>query len=243
MVKALPAINYLDQATSNNVLMAKYLRDLALWLPPSTDEAKRWGYSTNFLEVLYLDSLPKLETHGVAKVVVTPSHEKQEPKIELMVNPDVFQVIVEFDFDSYWSAGKELRKRLALDLLQSGLLHIAKARSWNTSPLQEAYHAALAKGLVSERPWTKRVTSPNKKLAAEIWCRYDSDRADLFVHILRGKKEIQNIPVATVKPGDVWIREAIGKLEWIAANEIKLTSKDGAHFHRITFEGEELVNR
>jgi hypothetical protein len=93
--------------------MAKYLRDIVLSFDQKIDQQFGFKLETNFLEILYLNSLPKIWTGGIAKVIIT--------------------------------ACEEISK------------------TWVTS----------------------------------------------------------------VKPGDVWINEVIGKIEWISLSQIRLISKDG----------------
>ena len=167
--------------------------------------------------------MPKLETKPVAKVVVTPCAPPAETKLELMVNPDVLQLLKPFNFDRYWTADKETRKRIALDFLQEGLLEVAEIKHWDKKPLEEAYTVAL----VSDRPWTKAVTGPDRRTKAQAWCRYDSDQADVSIVFSKRGDELCRTFVATVKPGDVWIRDVIGKLEWLSNTTIRLSSRDG----------------
>jgi hypothetical protein len=142
--------------------------------------------------------------------------------------PDILQFSKLFDFDTYFASDKETRKRIALDFLQNGILAVAKARGWNMKPFHDAYKAVLAKNFVCYRPWSKPITSPDRKHKAQVWCNYASDKAEIFIVIFRRNEIANKTLVATVKPGDVWIRGAVGKLAWLSSDKVKLTSHDGS---------------
>lgn len=208
--------------------MAKYLKDVSIYLLPHSEEARRWGMCTNFLEDLYRQYLVQMKTNGVAKIAVTPVRNPVDPRIRILVNPTVLQVFRPFDFDAFWGAGDADKKRISLDLLQAGLLEVAEAKGWDSRPLIGAYNKILEADFVNERPWSKSVASRDKSLIAQIWCRYDSDKADLFFMIRRKGGRDSRAFITSVKPGDVWINDVLGKLEWISEDKVTLISKDAS---------------
>lgn len=205
--------------------MAKYLRDIVL--SGERDPEFTFKLETNFLEVLYINCLPKTQTDGIFKVIIQACRLVPTKKLDNMI--DVLRLWKPFDFDAYFAADKAIRKRLALEFLQDGLLEVARIRGWKTDPFDIAYKAVLARGLVNNGPWRwcKPVTSPDRVLKAQAWVNYDSDKADVFLTLTRRNEVVAKVLVTSVKPGDVWINEAIGKLEWVSADEAKLTSRDG----------------
>lgn len=205
--------------------MGKYLRDAVLSCAKDLDPHFNFKLQTNFLEILYLDCLPKVQTDGVSKIIVRACKVLPSQKLENM--GDVLQLNKRFDFYAYFAAEKGPRKRIALEFLQAGLLEVAVIRGWDTSPFHEAYKAVLAKNLVNYRPWIKPVSSPNRKHKAQVWCNYESDKAEIFIVIFRRNEIVNKTLVTTVKPGDVWIRGAVGKLAWLSSDKVKLTSHDG----------------
>lgn len=206
--------------------MAKYLRDISIWVSSEEKNATNLALETNFLEVLYLDCLPKVETGGIAKVVIRPRRTVVDEALKLMINPSVIHFSKEFDFEKYDGAEKPAKKRMALDFLQSSLIEVAQLKMWNCKPFLEAYNAVLARNLVNERPWGKPVMGP-KRIKAQPWCNYDSDKAEIYVAFFKGTKLLGKVRLADVQPGDVWINEAVGKLEWESEVDVKLTSRDG----------------
>ena len=205
--------------------MAKYLHEVVLSCSKDIGPEFAFKLQTNFLELLYIDCLPRVQTNGVFKVIVQASKVLPPKKLENMV--DVLQLNRPFDFAAYFAAGKEARERIALEFLQDGLLEVATIRGWETNPFHEAYNAVLAKKLVNYRPWSKPVTSPDRKHKAQVWCNWGSDEAEIFIVIFKGKEVVGKTLVATVKPGNVWIRRAIGKLEWVSPDRAQLTSCEG----------------
>lgn len=206
--------------------MAKYLRDISFWVSSEEKNTTNFPLETNFLEVLYLDCLPKTETGGIAKVVIRPHRTVVDEALKLMINPGVIHFSKEFDFGKYGGAEKQTRKRMALDFLQTSLMEVAQLKMWNCKPFLEAYDAVLARDLVNERPWGKPVMGP-KRIKAQPWCNYDSDKAEICIAFFSGTKHLGKVWLADVQPGDVWINEAVGKLEWESEEDVKLTSRDG----------------
>jgi hypothetical protein len=211
--------------------MGKYLRDIVLSCRKEIDPEFSFKLQTNFLEILYLDCLPQTRTDGVGKVIIEacqnlPIEPRQSPRagqqIELENMIDVLRLNALFDFAAYFAASKEVRKRIALEFLQDGLLKVATIRGWQTSTFHEAYKAVLAKDLISYRPWSKPVTSPDRKHKAQVWCKYDSDAAEVLLIISHRKNVVSKTSVVTVKPGDVWIRGAIGELRWLSTDRVEL---------------------
>jgi hypothetical protein len=214
--------------------MGKFLRDVVLSCsegshPQNSKPIFAFGIQTNFLERLYLDSLPKTRTDGIAKVIIEackslPIEPPQSPragqqkKLENMI--DVLRLHKIFDFEAYFAADKETRKRLALDCLQEGLLEVAAIRGWDNAPLQQAYKTILAGEVVSWRPWGRALRSPDGKLKAEVWCKYDSDKAEIFILVLRRGKLVSKEMVTTVKSGDVWIRQA-ARVRWASDEKVE----------------------
>jgi len=210
--------------------MAKYLRDIVLSCERGMDPRFSLKLETNFLEIIYLNCLPKTQTDGIVKVIVQACKAVPPKKLDVMI--DVLRLWKPFNFEAYFAAGKEPRKRMALEFLQDGLLEVARIRGWSSDPFDQAYKAVLEKGLVNDGPWrwSKPVTSPDRKFKAQAWVNYDSDKADVFIAVTRRDEVVSKTPATSVKPGDVWINQVIGKLEWTATDKVRLTSKDGKQF-------------
>ena len=208
-----------------NDSMAKYLSDIVLSSGKDFDPEFRFRFQIHFLEQLYIDHLPKVLTNGIFKVIIEACGVLPPKKIDNMV--DVLKLNKLFDFETYFAAGKETRKRIALEFLQDGLLEVAAIRDWETNPFHEAYKAVLAKNFVCYRPWSKPVTSPDRRYKAEVWCNFDSDKAEIFIVVFHRKEVMRKALVTTVKPGNVSIRGAIGKLEWLSADKVQLSPRDG----------------
>jgi hypothetical protein len=205
--------------------MGKYLRDLDLRVSTNAEERARWGTSTNFLEILYFNCLPRVQTNGVGKVIVEACKTLPPRKMEVML--DILQINKLFDFEAYFAAGKEIRKRIALEFLQDGILEIATIRGWDTNPFHQAYKTVLAKNFVNYLPWSKSITSPDRRHKAQVWAEYDSDKADIFLVIFHRKEIVSKTFVVSVQAGGVFIRGAIGKLEWLSPEKVVLTPREG----------------
>ena len=214
--------------------MAKFLRDLDLVSSTTREEATRWAYSKNFLDTLYFSCLPKVQTNGIGKVIISACRVAPAKKLDNMV--DVLQLNKPFDFEGYFAADKETRKRIALDFLQAGLLEVAAIQRWDNAPFHEAYKCVLEGNFVNYLTWHKPVSSPDRKYKAQVCCNYDSDKAELFLVVTHRKKVTSKTSVTTVKPGDVWIRCAIGKLEWLSNTEVQLSPRPGTYDYEAQYK-------
>lgn len=219
--------------------MGKYLRDVVLSCAKSVDPEFNFKLQSNFLEILYLDCLPKTFTSGTSKVIVEACKIIPPKKLETML--DVLRLNKLFDFEGYFAAEKETRKRIALEFLQDGLLEVAAIRGWDINPFHEAYKAVLARNFVNYRPWSKPVTSPDRKHKAQVWCNYDSDKAEVFIVVFHRKDVVSKTLVTTVKPGDVWIRGAIGNLQWLSADQVQLSPREGKNDWEARYEPVQVV--
>jgi hypothetical protein len=206
--------------------MSKYLRDISFWFSSEEEKGTQLSYETNFLELLYLDCLPKVETGGIAKVVLHPCRTVVGEPLKLINNPDVIRFSKVFDFTLYGRSDKQTKKLMALEFLQSSLMEVAQIKKWDCQPFLKAYNTVLAKNLINERPWGKPITGP-KRVKAQPWCSYDSDKAAIYIAFFSGPNLLGKVWITDVKPGDVWINEAVGKLEWESERDVKLTSRDG----------------
>ena len=220
--------------TCERLPMAKFLRDLDLRVSATSAEEWRWGTSTNFLDTLYFNCLPKVQTNGTGKVIIEACKVMPSTKLEKMI--DVLRLNKLFDFEAYFAADKEPRKRIALDFLQAGLLEVAELRGWDNAPFHEAYKCVLARNFVNYLTWSKPVVSPDRKYKAQVCCNYDSDKAELFLVVTHRKEVVSKMPVTTVKPGDVWIRCAIGKLEWPSTNKVQLSPRANGYDYEAKYD-------
>jgi hypothetical protein len=180
-----------------------------------------------------------VQTNGIGKVIISACKILPPKKLDNMV--DVLDLHKLLDFEAYFAAEKETRERIALEFLQDGLLEVAEIRGWDTNPFHEAYKAVLAKNFVCYRPWSKPVTSPDRKHKAQVWCNYDSDKAEIFIVVFYRKDVVSKTLVTTVKPGGVWIRGAIGKLHWLSADKVELAPRDGKNEWEAKYEAVQVV--
>jgi len=208
--------------------MGKYLRDIVLCGSKDIPSRIEFNLQTNFLEKLYLANLPRVYTNGISKIIVEACSDISVAKEQKML--DVLQISKVFDFKKYFAVEDEEKKRIALDFLQSGLLGVATMLGWDDEPFHLAYTQILSKKLLYEGNWGKPLSSPGKKYKAQIWCRYDLGKADIYVEFLKGKQKICHEFIKSVQPGDVFINAVIGRLEWLSENELKITSRDKNNF-------------
>jgi len=166
---------------------------------------------------LYLKCLGKYNTYGVSKILVRlDDQQKNENKIEHLLN--VIIVNKKFDFVEYFKQNKDQRKKMMLDILQLGVIDVAKTQKMSMDKFLDAYNCCLKKQLKNE--WLRKnkyLMSPNKKWYAGIYCTYDIDffRTET-IFLNSDKKEIGRVKLFSTEPHQV---EEMGKMQWDSTSE------------------------
>jgi hypothetical protein len=207
--------------------MARYLRDIAVVASRSYERGSEFNLQTNWLEQLFLSKLPKLETNGVFKVIAQAVPERNEEALEDLV--DVLCMSTYFDFDSYWAADKDGRKRAALAFLHATLIAVAGRRGWPAAPIDTAMQCVSEGPLIYMGRLKKTKTaSPDGRRTAEVLFSFDSDAIVVSLSITqRRPKSERRVEVGKVEPGLVFLSRAVKDLQWIDSDRILLISRTG----------------
>lgn len=173
---------------------------------------------------LYLSCLKKYDAGKIKKVVIEIVDKSVDDSIEDLV--DVLRIQREFDFKKYFASGKYDKKKMLVDVIQDGLMSIAKQRNWDTDPLIDAYRNCLDKGF--EHQWLRKdklFLSPDRKNYAGVFCKWDTDELEVFALFFNKEKdEIKRTELFRCKSIDA---EPMGKMGWDkATNAFYLYSKD-----------------
>jgi len=96
---------------------------------------------------------------------------------------DVAVIHRRFDFEAWFVANKFDKKRMIIEEIYGGMLHLAEHFGWEKEPLHKAFEAC--KSANYENAWTVEKlgnkTSTNRKFKAKIYVEYDIDEFRTFV--------------------------------------------------------------
>src|SRR6266498_1297273 len=145
------------------------------------ERLKQFNLTTWCICQLYLSCLGKYSSGVFKKAVVRVIPDKTDNNvIEDMV--DVISVYKTFDFEKFFQLkDKYAKKKMLLEVLQDGLLTMAKQQGWNIDPLLDSYNCCIKKNL--EHKWLrhdKYLLSPGRKYYAGIFCHWDIDKFEVF---------------------------------------------------------------
>lgn len=187
------------------------------------------GGQTWCIQQLYIKCLPKYHTGNFKKAIISLiSNNETEDKVENMV--DVISITKVFDFEKYSQLSEKYdKKKMLLDVLQAGMITLAKHGGWSIDPLIDAYDCCLAKNL--EHKWLRKgkyFLSPDRKYYAGVFCNWDIGTFEAFAIFLnKQKEEISKIKLFEREPWDV---DPMGKMGWDKeTGEFYMYSKDERH--------------
>ncbi|MDH6310605.1 hypothetical protein M2451_003476 [Dysgonomonas sp. PFB1-18] len=90
------------------------------------------------------------------------------------------EAFVDFDFKMYFSLDKFKKKRMQLEAINEGMVHIAKQEGWDTNSLQDAYNNCLERDLEYQFNIGKPKSSPNRRCKIGLWCNWDIDIIEVY---------------------------------------------------------------
>lgn len=192
---------------------------------------------TQCVSSLFLDLLSPLSTTGVEKVIISLVPHLNEPTLEKLGT--IVKIKQAFEFDSYWELDPLEGKRTILDHIYSGLLAVCAVYEWDSQIVRRAYSLAIDCGIVNYKLWRKPVANVSKNWFAQIYTLYEQDKVDLGVVVTSSNGElICKKQLVTLMPHDLFIDDALGRLEWICYNKVQLTSKDKKQKWAVTISQE-----
>jgi hypothetical protein len=142
-------------------------------------------FAIQVVELYLWHASRKVRTEGVAKVLVVlrPRATTEQPRDA----GDGRRVDWPFDFESHEKLADFEKRRLLLEQLRAALTWLALRHRWDTSPLERAYAASLAAGLVFRgRLLRKDVRHPKLDLRANCSFEFRNDRIIVSVVVLDG---------------------------------------------------------
>jgi len=200
-----------------------FLRYLSITTPRKSKVAFGHNGITPGIEKLYLFCLGKFNSGQFAKVIVEVGG-SGDRSMDKMI--DVIRISERFDFEKYAAEDVFGKRKMVLDVLQSGLLAISTAEGWDSKPLTAAYNCCLSRNLefkyiFKEKYWR----SPNRQAYAAVYCCYEVEQFEAYVIFFdKSKQEIGRRKLIESPYLDL---EPFGKTSWSEdSNQFLVYSKD-----------------
>jgi hypothetical protein len=200
-----------------------FLRDLAITTPRKSKFVFGHNGITPGIEELYLFCLGKFYSGQFAKVIVEVGG-KGDRSLDKMV--DVIRISEEFDFEKYAIEDISGKRKMVIDVLQSGLLAISIAEGWESKRLTDAYECCLSRNLefkyiFKEKYWR----APSRQAYAAIYCCYEVEQFEAYVIFFdKNKHEICR---RKLMDSPYWNLDPFGQASWSEdSNQFIVYTKD-----------------
>ncbi len=159
---------------------------------------------------------------------------------------DLIDVVIihrRFDFEKWFNASKNDKKKLIIEEMHNAMLLLAEHFAWEKQPLINAFEYCESKNF--ETCWHpkhfKAKIAPNKKYKAAIFVEYDLDEFRFFASVQDSQSiEIQRLPLYTVSFQNGFLKEMNeinsilkGKIAW-QNNDFVLFDKNAKEIARVT---------
>jgi len=156
---------------------------------------------------------------------------------------DVAFIHRRFDFEKWFNASKNEKKKLIIEEMHNAMLLLAEHFAWEKQPLINAFEYCESKNF--ETFWHpkhfKAKIAPNKKYKAAIFVEYDLDEFRFFASVYNLQNiEIQRLPLYTVSFQNGFLKEMNeinsilkGKIAW-QNNDFVLFDKNAKEIARVT---------
>lgn len=202
-----------------------YLRDLSVTTPRKSRNAFGHNGIVPGIIELYLSCLGKFNSGKFTKAIIEVDQVISDPSFDEM--GDVIQVCKVFDFEKYLRESLFGKRKMVLDVLQSGLLSIAISDDWDQELLNTAYKCCLSKNLEYNVLYKGKFwRAPNHKLYAGVYSCWEVERFEAYTIFLdKDKNEIYR---TKLMESEYWNLQPFGKVNWSDnSNEFFVFSKDG----------------
>lgn len=203
------------------------LKDLRISVTSELPYAKEFNFSTHCITGLFLQYLGEFDSGEYRKIdiITTVEDFQEEDRISRIDN--VIQVQSTFDFESYFSADILERKTILIDCLYDNLIYLSKVYGWSASQINKSYkNIKNAEDLELYVAASKPLSSPNRKLKAQLVYHHTMEKITLFAWITNKEGEhLYQVELVTTKPHEWFIAPYLGKLKWLSNNSLQLIPK------------------
>lgn len=169
---------------------------------------------------------PLLNDQGVWKILVeiVPAIRNEGP-INLL---GVMAVQVVGDAEGHLKKKRGLREIAAIEWIMRGAGKVFQEFHWQQAPLEAAVQRVVDGNFLNVAPWKRDVKNPLKSASVDILIEMDDEQARIVASFktLDGT-DIRKIALVTCPPSEFLFVPCLGKLRWIDAETVQLTSRKG----------------
>ncbi|MFT4929083.1 MAG: hypothetical protein ACI8WB_005213 [Phenylobacterium sp.] len=176
---------------------------------------------------LLLIELGRYDNASIKKLSVTLTNDNCSPHLEVLFG-NIGDVMMPFDFDSYWLLDSIAQKKRALfDALYKGIAFAVTTLSLDIEPFKKAKDAILADSLTTEFIWGRAKWNSSKSLKAQVFYRFNMEDIEIGVLIYaKSGKLVKEKVLAKTLPHFMFVEPLLGRLNWNDERHLALISKD-----------------
>jgi len=202
------------------------LRDVDLAASSHYPSASDFNRTTQWLASLYLDCLGGADAGSIAKVFVEVVPNDSTPQVRKI--GQVAEVRICADVSEYQLLPATEKKRVALELLDRGMMAAASHFGWSPEPFQRARACVEQREYRNTKLWDRPKWNPGRTLRAQILYDFDSDGISVWALVWdRTGSEIFRRRLLQLPPHDHSLVEALGRFHWIDESRCQLVDRNG----------------
>jgi len=202
------------------------IRDVDLAASRAYPKARDFNRSTQWLASLYVSCLGELEAGSISKVFIEVA--PTERRIQVRKIGNVAEVLTSSDLSAYWSAPVAGKKRMALDLLEHGLLAAASHFGWPKRPFEAARDCIVQKGYRNAQFWDRARWNPDRTFRAQVFYDFDVEEITVWAIVWnREGDEVAREQLVQLPPSDPVLVGSLGRFRWRDLATCELTDRKG----------------
>lgn len=202
----------------------RLLKEFDLMIPGDKVRKRTFALQVRCVTALYERLFPRFKTQDCWKILINCVSDSPKPKYRNLLG--VYELDIVADVEAFFSLKDDEKKVWAYEYLQLGIFDLLKQTGWVAEPFIETFKKAKNLNLRNVWLW-KAVSSPSKKLVAEVWVDHDVRfcTISLLVRDSSGR-EIKNQRLITELPSEWAYADHLGSLSWESEKRVILKNKD-----------------
>jgi len=195
------------------------------WIDVGSWKRRKFNVETRCVTSFFERIFERIDTKDCWKILVECIDGECKTSVNNLLG--VYSVQVENDYDYFENLEDELsKKKLALELLMTGIQKVAASQNWDMEPFECAYNKILEAEYRNEWVWKKPVSSPDRKHRAYIFLYHELKQIDLFLIITdKSGKEIHREKILTEIPDEWEYARHLGAIKWHDNRKVALINK------------------
>lgn len=185
---------------------------------------RRFDLESRCIVSMFLRLLGKYKTKDCCKIVIDCVEKAIQTDYSCWMG--ICLVHHELDYIDFFPKGNQEKKQIIFQIIKESIYNIAKERSWDLTPLQDAFNKIEELDYNNSWVFGKKVKSPSKLYTAELYIEHKIEKIDIFAVIRNKKDEIVEKKLIITEAPTEWVyTQYLGKLVWDSDTEIHLNDK------------------